>query len=391
MNRRLTQLRDGMASSDLDAIIATSYASFYYLTGVPIFPYGRPMAALVPREGEPTIVASVIEQAHARTQAYATDLRFYWDYNPEPEYENPRPPPVSLVHHLRCALAERNLLRARIGIEERMLPLEQHSNLCAALPRATLVGASDLVDRLRIVHSDEELHLIRSADKLADLGLATFLDTVAPGATAEGLARSAREQMIDAALTQHPGAPFFARVDPGLGGTAKGAGHSYWTTWNHDDRAQAGQLLTPVVSAWLWGYDGNVERTIWIGEPTDPVRRCFDVMVEANEAAIAAIRPGVTLAQIDRVCKEVLARHGFSTRTGSGVGRGITDYQANARELLVDVRLYQDLAVTPGMVFSIEPNIELEGVGTFRHCNTVIVTATGCEVDSSLPRGPIWR
>ena len=87
MNRRLTQLRDGMASSDLDAIIATSYASFYYLTGVPIFPYGRPMAALVPREGEPTIVASVIEQAHARTQAYATDLRFYWDYNPEPEYE----------------------------------------------------------------------------------------------------------------------------------------------------------------------------------------------------------------------------------------------------------------------------------------------------------------
>jgi Xaa-Pro dipeptidase len=58
---------------------------------------------------------------------------------------------------------------------------------------------------------------------------------------------------------------------------------------------------------------------------------------------------------------------------------------------MVDVRLYQDLAVEPGMAFSVEPNVELAGVGTFRHCNTVIVTATGCEVDSSLPRGPIWR
>src|SRR5205823_2890578 len=258
-----------------------------------------------------------------------------------------------LVHHLREALAERHLLDARIGVEDATLPLALHARLQTELPRVTLIPASAMIDRLRIVHSDEELRLIRAADALSDLGLSALLDAVETGATAQELARAALDRMTDAAMADHPDAPFFVRVQPGFGDPAKGAGHSYWTTWNRDDRVRPGQLFTPVVGAWLWGYDGNVERTIWVGEPTEPVRRCFEVMVEANETAIAAIRPGVTLAQIDRLCKNVLARHGFDTRTGSGVGRGISDYQANARELMVDVRLYQDLPVEPGMAFSV--------------------------------------
>jgi Xaa-Pro aminopeptidase len=113
-------------------------------------------------------------------------------------------------------------------------------------------------------------------------------------------------------------------------------------------------------------------------------------MVEANEAAIAATRPGITLADVDRAAKEAFIRHGYPTRTGSGCGRGITSYEADARELKMDLRLYADVVLEPGMAFSLEPDLDIPGMGTFRHCNTIIVTESGCEVDSRLPRGVIW-
>jgi len=149
-------------------------------------------------------------------------------------------------------------------------------------------------------------------------------------------------------------------------------------------------LLETVISVWLWGYWGNVERAVYVGEPTDEVRRAFEIMVEANEAAIAATRPGTPLADVDRAAKAVLTRHGYPTRTGSGCGRGITSYEADARELKMDVRLYADVILEPGMAFSLEPDLDVPGIGVFRHCNTIIVTETGCEVDSRLPRGAIW-
>ena len=111
--------------------------------------------------------------------------------------------------------------------------------------------------------------------------------------------------------------------------------------------------------------------------------------MEANERAIEAVRPGVRLANVDRVCKDVFTRHGFTTRTGSGVGRGTISYEGNHRELLMDVRLYSETVLEPAMAFSIEPDLQTTD-GTYRHCNTIIVTDDGCEVDSRIDRGVIW-
>ncbi len=113
-------------------------------------------------------------------------------------------------------------------------------------------------------------------------------------------------------------------------------------------------------------------------------------MIEANEAAIDMVKPGVRLADVDRASKDVFSKYGYDTRTGCGCGRGITSYEGNARELLMDLRLYSDVVLEPGMAFSIEPDLRVPSVGTLRHCNTIIVTETGSEVDSQLPRGVIW-
>ena len=389
MDRRVRAARDAMERLDLDAVIATSYPASYYLSGAPIHCFGRPLATLIPRHGEAALVTSIIEQGHVAAQSWIEDVRSYWDYNVRPEYTDPQPPLQSMVEVLADAVGERSLTRGRIGIEDAKLPLAHLAALRSVLPHAQFAEASDLLDRLRLVLSEEELALTRAADAIADIGQERLIALLAPGVSARELVDQVRATMLDAILERHSEMPFHFHVGTGLGSTAKGAGHTEWATWNSEDRVEPGQLLETVISVWLWGYWGNVERAVYVGEPSQAVRDAFQVMVDANEAAIAVARPGVPYADVDRAAKAVLTKHGYQTRTGSGCGRGITSYEADARELKMDLRLYSDVILEPGMAFSLEPDLDVPGIGIFRHCNTIIVTETGCEVDSRVPRGVI--
>ncbi|MDF3014942.1 MAG: hypothetical protein K0R44_167 [Thermomicrobiales bacterium] len=390
MDRRVAATRAAMDGLALDAVIATSYPASYYLSGAPIHCFGRPMATLVPRQGEAAMMASIIEKGHVAAQSWIEDVRHYWDYNVTPVYTNPQPPLQSMVELLASTIEERGLSQARIGIEDATLPLAHLAAFRSVLANVEFVEASDMLDRLRLVLSAEELALTRAADAIADVGQERLIELITPGATARDLVDQVRAAMLDAILERHPEMPFHFHVGTGLGAVAKGSGHSEWATWNGESRIEIGQLLETVISVWLWGYWGNVERAVYVGEPSPEVREAFQIMVDANEAAIAATRPGIPLADVDRAAKAVLTEHGYQTRTGSGCGRGITSYEADARELKMDLRLYSDVILEPGMAFSLEPDLDVPGMGTFRHCNTIIVTETGCDVDSRVPRGIVW-
>ncbi len=383
---RLGSLRRALAEAGLDAVVLGSFPAIYHATGAPIHQFGRPAAAVVPVAGEPAIVCSVIEREHVAAQSPIEDVRVYRDYNPDPVYEDSRPPLDSMAHRLGEILRDRELSRGRLGFEEAGLRVRTRDAIGSASPDATWVPASGLVDRLRQVKTPEELELLRAADAIADDGLQAALDVLRAGATAREIHERARGAMLDAVLARHPATAFNLRVDTGLGAAARSAGHSEWITWDATSIASPGQIVVLVVDCILWGYTGNVERTVAVGEPSPPVRRDFETMVEANERAIAAVRPGVRLAEVDRICKEVFAAAGHGTRTGSGVGRGPISYEGDWRELAMDVRLYSDVVLEAGMAFSIEPDLRT-AEGAYRHCNTIIVTPGGREVDSRLPRG----
>jgi len=390
MARRIDSLRRGMAERDIDCVLGTSYVGSYYLSGVPIHWFGRPLATIIPLEGDAAMVESIIELEHTRAQSWIEDIRTYYDYNTAPSYEDPQPPLASMIELTRDVLGARGLMSARIGIEKAGMPVGHYESLRDAVPDAELVDISPLLATLRMVLSDEELALVRAADEIADIGQRALIDAVQTGKSDFEIELPVRQTMIQAVLERHPGKPFSLHAMSGLGSGTKGAGHSEWITWNDEDVVRPGQLLETVVDVWLWGYWGNVERAVAVGEPDERTGHAFEVMIEANEAAIAAVKPGVRLADVDRAAKQVLDRYGYPTMTGTGCGRGVTSYEGNARELHMDLRLYSDVVLEPGMAFSIEPDVREPGVGTFRHCNTIIVTEDGCEVDSTVPRGVIW-
>jgi len=389
MERRWANLRKSMESSGFDALIATSYAGSYYLSGAPIHQFGRPLATILPLKGEPAMVLSIIEREHVEEQSWVKDLRYYWDHNPKPEFGNPRPPLESLLIHLKGALEDRGLGASRVGFEDATLPAAHHAKWAAALPRLALVGASSMLDRTRQVLSGEELHFLRAADGIADIGQQELIEALRRRCSARQIVAATRTAIEDAILARYPDYPFAFRIVTGLESPLRGGGHAEWITWTADSRPHPDQVVATMVDVLFWGYQGNVERTVIIGPPTEKVRYDCEVMIEANEAAIAITKPGTRLADVDRTTKEIFKRHGYGTRSGSGLGRGIVSYEGNARELTMDVRLYSDVILAPGMAFSLEPDLQTED-GTYRHCNTLIVTADGCEVDSKLPRGLIW-
>jgi len=378
-----------MELSEIEAFIATSYAGSYYLSGTPIHPFGRPLATVLPLEGEPVMVLSIVEQEHVEEQSWVKDLRYYWDYNPKPEFENPRPPLESLLILLRSALEDRGLAQSRIGFEDATLPTSHHARWLAALPSVTFVAASSMLDRARQVLSAEELHYLRAADSIADVGQMELIEALRRRSSAREIVAATRTTIEDAILKGYPEYPFAFRIVTGLESAVRGGGHAEWVTWNAHSRPKPGQVVTTMVDVLFWGYQGNVERTVIMGPPSERVRADYEVMIEANEAAIAITKPGTKLADVDRTTKEIFKRHGYGTRSGSGLGRGIVSYEGNARELTMDVRLYSDVILAPGMAFSLEPDLKTQD-GTYRHCNTLIVTADGCDVDSKLPRSLIW-
>jgi Xaa-Pro aminopeptidase len=390
MDRRVKSLRQRMAEAEIDCIIATSYVGSYYLSGVPIHWFGRPLATIIPLEGEPAIVESMIELEHTRAHTWIEDIRAYWDFNTTFSYQNPKKPLESMVTLVKEALSERGLLPGRIGIEGADIPLDHYEALRATLPDARFLSVSNILAKLRLVLSEEELRLVCAADEIADLGQQALINSIAPGKSALDIELPVKQLMIEAICARYPDMPFHMHAISGLGSGVKGAGHSEWATWNKSDVVESRQLLETIVDVWLWGYWGNVERAVAVGEPDNAMRKPFEVMIAANEAAIAAVKPGATLADVDRAAKDVLTRSGYDTRTGTGCGRGITSYEGNARELLMDLRPYSDVVLQPGMAFSIEPDVREPGIGTFRHCHTVIVTEDGCHVDSQTPKGMIW-
>src|SRR5207302_1539086 len=130
------------------------------------------------------------------------------------------------------------------------------------------------------------------------------------------------------------------------------------------------------------GYYSEDERTIFIGPPTDHQRQVFEVMRRAQQAALDSIRPGVTCQQVDRAARRLIEEAGFGRafihRTGHGIGIDIHELPFFAPS--------DETVLQAGMVMSVEPGIYVDGVGGFRHSDTVIVTSEGREVLTKFPK-----
>jgi Xaa-Pro aminopeptidase len=147
-----------------------------------------------------------------------------------------------------------------------------------------------------------------------------------------------------------------------------------------------GDLLVLDFGGVLDGYCCDLTRTVSIGPPSLEARRLHDAVHAAQAAAIAAVRPGVEASAVDAAARTVLTDRGFGEAFGHGTGHGL------GLEVHEDPRISQRRADTvpvtlaPGMIFTVEPGAYLPGFGGVRIEDDVLVTETGCDVLTAVPR-----
>ena len=136
-----------------------------------------------------------------------------------------------------------------------------------------------------------------------------------------------------------------------------------------------------------WGakvddYCSDMTRTLFLGEPTARFKKIYKIVLQANRAAIKAVRPGVTFKTIDTAARNIIKKAGFGDNFGHGTGHGVG---LEVHEKPVVSQLSKE-RVSSGMIFSVEPGIYIPGWGGIRIEDMVLATPKGGKVLTSLPK-----
>jgi len=252
----------------------------------------------------------------------------------------------------------------RIAIGERawadtVLQLRAHR------PDADVVSATPLVNPLRRIKSAAELELMRQAAVLVDTVLGSISPSVVAGITELELASEIDFRMRE---TGSIGASF----DTGVWSMGKGVDRDA-TVRISNQPLKPGSGVSFDFGAVVDGYCSDFGRTIHIGEPDDEYERVYDLVMAAQAAGAAAVRPGATAADVHRATRAVIVEGGygdwFRHRTGHCIGKDVHELPYISEE--------DSTVLEPGMAFTIEPSVFWPGRVGVRVEDIFVCTETG--------------
>ena len=260
----------------------------------------------------------------------------------------------------------------RLGFEASHVTVSQFETFRALVPELEWAGTKDRVETLRLVKDDAEIALIKDAITVAETAFQTVKPLLTPGTREQDFALELEFAMRRLGASS-------AAFDTIVASGGNGA-HPHHQAGLRP--LAAGDFVTIDWGATVNGYNSDITRTYALRSVTDKQREIYGIVLEAQQRAIAAIKPGKTGQEIDAVAREYIASHGygeaFGHSLGHSLGRSIHDGPG------FSVRT-SELILKPGMVMTVEPGIYLEGWGGLRLEEDVLVTENGCEILTHLP------
>ena len=281
-----------------------------------------------------------------------------------------RRPPKNIVTLTSEVVRKAKL--TRIGVEASSMSLSLFEQLNAALPKATLVPTHGLVEQLREIKDKEEVAEIRQAVKLAERVFTMLRAGLRPDQTEREIAYELEYQIRRMGGSGCAFPPIVAV------GPRAALPHAVPT----DQRISADPLLLMDWGARAHLYMSDLTRILVTGKISPKLERIYGVVLKAQEQAIAAIRPGALMSEVDAAARNVITKAGYGKQFGHGLGHGF------GLEIHETTRLAanQDRPLKAGMVITVEPGIYLPGWGGVRIEDDILVTRTGHDVLSKLPK-----
>src|SRR6266852_1577940 len=345
---RQRHLQATLAENKLDSLLVTHLPNIRYLCGFT----GSAGTLLISERGAAFFTdGRYLTQARAEVSGARTIIA--------------RKSPVLVAAEFLAA--SRSRTAQRLGLEPHSVTVGQREQLSAILKRKwKLISAPPLIERARMVKDREEIRRIRAAIKMGAALFQIARKKIRPGV---------KEVEVAAAME------YEAR-------RAGAEGMSFSTIIAAGKRSavvhgRASQARIPrrgfVVCDFgviLAGYCSDRTRTVHVGRPSGEARRLYEAVLEAQCAAISAVRPGAAAADVDEAARRVLRKRKldryFTHSTGHGLGLEIHEAPRLAEG--------QTQKLEPGMVITIEPGAYVPGKWGVRIEDVVVVTSSGCEV-----------
>ncbi len=361
---RLHRLRGALQGSKLDFLLITHLPNIRYLTG-----FTGSAAALLVGERGGTLFTDGRYTAQARQEVGNARIVI-----------GSKAPLLAAGEWLAARLGAANPTHRKGGDERgtrssyRVLGIEPESMTAGARDRlalalrgkAKLRPALPLVERARMVKDEAEIRLIREAVKLGAGLFRIACQKIRPGV---------REVEVAAAMeyeARRKGAEGMSFPTILAAGSRSAVVHGRAS----EARIPRRGFVVCDFGVILAGYCSDRTRTVHVGQPSREAREFYGAVAEAQQAAIAAVRPGVTAGEVDEAARAVLRKRKlarwFTHSAGHGLGLEIHEAPRLAAK--------QTLELEPGMVVTIEPGAYVQGKWGVRIEDVVVVTASGCEV-----------
>ncbi|MBM9462516.1 aminopeptidase P family protein [Aeromicrobium sp. YIM 150415] len=355
MTDRLARAQALLSDRGVDALLVTPGADLRYLTGYHALPLERLTCLVLPARGEATLVVPHLERPAAVAAGVALPIAT-WQ-----ETEDPFELVARLVGDVEVVALDDHMWAARVFA------------LGAAIPGADQVLGGEIVAELRMRKEPSEIEALRAAGAAIDRVHRRMGEWLRAGRTE----REVGEDIVRAILAEGHVTADFVIVGSGPNGASP----------HHELSDRVIEAGDPVVidigGTTPEGYCSDCTRTYVVGgEPDAEFAALYEVLQRAQAAQREHARPGVTAESVDRVGREIIAGAGYGDRfvhrTGHGIGQ-----ETHEEPYIVEgsARLLE-----PGMAFSIEPGIYLDGRYGARIEDIAICTDDGLEVVNTTSR-----
>ncbi len=356
---RLQRLQQILRKAGLPGIAIVPGPNLRYLTGLSMHQSERLALALF-QEERGFLVLPALEVPRAREQLTTEMELLPWSDEEGPE---------AALRRLRERL---RLSGERIGVEERGMRLLEWHALQRAFPLCRGEPSDPLLAELRMLKEPGEIADMRRAAAILEEGLESALEQIRPGMSERQIARAWQWAVSEMGGESYGDLPIV------VAGPRGASPHNVPS----ERPVEQGELVTLDWAAGVNGYYADITRTVALGDPGPERRRIYELVLRANAAGRAAVKPGVAAEAIDQAARRVIVEGGYGPaflhRTGHGLGLEVHEppyiVQGNAQPLQA------------GMTFTVEPGIYVEGLGGVRIEDDLLVTEEGGESLTTMDR-----
>lgn len=260
----------------------------------------------------------------------------------------------------------------RIAFESEYVTVDQLAKWQEQFAEVEFVPTKHWVAELRKVKTPDEIEKIAAAAQIAVQALTDVIPKIRPGV-------SERDLAFELEYTMRTMGAEAVSFDPIVGSGPRGAQpHAI----PGERPVQIGDFIVIDMGCVYQGYCSDLTRTFVVGQPDAKHLEIYNTVLEAQLAALKALKPGMSGKEVDSVAREIIKAAGYDRNFGHGLGHGV------GLEIHEAPRLSQfnEEPLAPGMVVTVEPGIYLPGWGGVRIEDLVVVTDTGCRILTNMPK-----